>query len=41
MKVKQVMYRCAHCPNETETCQKLVFDDMSFCVEPKVDTTTD
>lgn len=32
---KQVMYKCDHCPHETETCVKLVHDDRTECLEPE------
>lgn len=38
MEVVQAMHRCAQCPHETETCKKLVFDDVQFCIEPKYET---
>ncbi len=35
MEKKQVMYRCAYCPQETETCVKMDYDSHQECVEPK------
>ena len=36
-KVKQkklLMYNCDHCPRKSDTCQKLVYEDRTECVEP-------
>ena len=33
--MKQKMYRCAYCPNETEKCVKIVTDECETCLEEK------
>lgn len=31
--MKQKMYRCAYCPNETEKCVKIVTEVCEMCLE--------
>ena len=31
---KLLMYNCDHCPRKSDTCQKLVYEDRTECVEP-------
>lgn len=31
---KLLMYNCDHCPRQSDTCQKLVYDTHTECVEP-------
>ena len=33
MEQTMIMYRCAHCPHETETCVKLDYDTHQMCVD--------
>lgn len=31
---KLLMFNCDHCPRKSDTCQKLVYEDRTECVEP-------
>jgi hypothetical protein len=33
LKEKLRMYRCAHCPYETDTCYKLVYPTHTVCLD--------
>jgi len=35
---KNIMYKCDHCPKETDTCVKLSYDTHTECVEPNKPT---